>query len=81
VTYNGFNVNNSREGIMHKTVEQLKAKMEAAEKALEDAQNSYDSAHSSEERSKARQLIIRRGKAEAKAQNAYYAVVGLDKRV
>lgn len=77
--YNGFNVNNSRGNIMQKTVEQLKAKMEAAEKALEDAQNAYANAHSSEERSKARQLIIRLGKAEAKAQNSYYAVVGSDK--
>lgn len=63
---------------MTKTVEQLKAKMLAAEKALEEAQQVYDNASSLEERSKARQLIIRRGKAEAKAQNAYYSVVGAD---
>jgi hypothetical protein len=34
---------------MSKTVEQLKAKMLAAEKALEEAQQAYDVAYSSEE--------------------------------
>lgn len=61
---------------MSKTVEQLKAKMEQAEKALEDAQIAYDNAYSSEDRNKTRALIVRRGKAEAKAQNAYYAAIG-----